>query len=60
MSVNQYFETSDLSLRKAIYGELRDALFYSKNPEYMTSLREAQKEDKEELEESAVPNPIAA
>lgn len=30
--VNQCFETSDINLRKAIYSELRDALFYSRNP----------------------------
>ncbi|KAM6518973.1 hypothetical protein FALCPG4_012632 [Fusarium falciforme] len=49
--VNQFFETSDLSLRKAIYGELRDALFYSKNPECIASLREAQRENQEKMKE---------
>ncbi|KAI8662097.1 hypothetical protein LRP88_12628 [Fusarium phalaenopsidis] len=56
--VNQCFETSDLSLRKAIYGELRDALFYSKNPEYIASLREAQKENQEKLKEWAIPKTV--
>jgi hypothetical protein len=58
--VNQCFETSDLSLRKAIYGELRDALFYSKNPEYIATLRQAQEANREKLKEWAVPKPIAA
>ncbi|KAF5017829.1 hypothetical protein F66182_10211 [Fusarium sp. NRRL 66182] len=57
--VNQCFETSDLSLRKAIYSELRDALFYSKNPEYIASLQEARKENAEELKKWAIPRAIA-
>ncbi len=39
--VNQCFETSELDLRKAIYGEMRDALFNSKDPAYLESLKEA-------------------
>ena len=38
--VNQCFETSPLDLRKAIYGELNDALFNSKDPKYIESLRQ--------------------
>ncbi|KAF5610420.1 hypothetical protein F25303_14532 [Fusarium sp. NRRL 25303] len=57
--VNQCFETSELSLRKAIYGELRDALFFSKNPEYLATLQEARKENQEKLKEWAIPKPIA-
>lgn len=58
--VNQCFETSDLSLRKAIYGELRDALFYSKNPEYIAALQKARDDNKDKLEQWAVPKAIAA
>ncbi|KAK4231237.1 hypothetical protein QBC38DRAFT_451618 [Podospora fimiseda] len=55
---NQYFETSDLSLRKAIYGELRDTLIYSKNPAYIASLRAAQKDSQDKMKDWAIPKPI--
>jgi hypothetical protein len=56
--VNQCFETSDLSLRKAIYLELRDALFNSKDPQYIAALRQAQHENEEKLKEWAVAKPM--
>ncbi|KAI9766339.1 MAG: hypothetical protein M1840_006603 [Geoglossum simile] len=58
--VNQCFETSDLSLRKAIYLELREALFNSKDPQYIASLRQAQQENQAQLKEWAVAKQIAA
>ncbi|KAK4211497.1 hypothetical protein QBC37DRAFT_426769 [Rhypophila decipiens] len=56
--VNQCFETSDLGLRKAIYGELRDALFYSKNPEYIATLKAAREENQEKMREWAIAKPV--
>ena len=57
--VNQCFETSDLSLRKAIYAELRDALFFSKNPEYIASLNKAREQNEKALADWATPRPLA-
>ena len=56
--VNQCFETSDIQLRKAIYGELRDAIFYSKDPEYIKSLAEARKAQAEALKDWSNPRQL--
>ena len=56
--VNQCFETSEIQLRKAIYGELRDALFYSKDPDYIKSLADARKSQAEALKDWSVPRQL--
>ena len=56
--VNQCFETSELELRKAIYGELREALFHSKDPEYLQSLKDAREAQQKALATWATPRAI--
>ncbi|KAG9123964.1 hypothetical protein FRC07_013355 [Ceratobasidium sp. 392] len=53
--VNQCFETSSIDLRKAIYGELRDALFNSKDPLYIASLQKAREAQQAALAQFAAP-----
>jgi len=53
--VNQCFETSELELRKAIYGELREALFNSKDPSYLKSLEDARQAQADALKTWATP-----
>ena len=57
--VNQCFETSTLDLRKAIYSELNDALFNSKDPKYIESLRQVRLAQAENLKEFSAPRSIA-
>ncbi|CAE6463196.1 unnamed protein product [Rhizoctonia solani] len=56
--VNQCFETSPLDLRKAIYGELNDALFNSKDPAYKASLQAARESQRTALATFAAPRAI--
>ncbi|CCO28715.1 hypothetical protein RSOLAG1IB_06141 [Rhizoctonia solani AG-1 IB] len=57
--VNQCFETSPLDLRKAIYGELCDALYNSKDPAYKASLQAAKESQRAALASFAQPKVIA-
>ena len=57
--VNQCFETSSLDLRKAIYSELNDALFNSKDPKYIEGLRQLRIAQAENLKEFSAPRAIA-
>ena len=57
--INQCFETSELDLRKAIYGELREALFNSKDPAYLESLRLAREGQQKALATWATPRAIS-
>jgi hypothetical protein len=49
--VHQFFETSELDLRKAIYLELQEAIFNSKDPDYLRKLKEARDASQVQLKE---------
>ena len=57
--MNQCFETSSLDLRKAIYSELNDALFNSKDPKYIERLRQLRIAKAENLKEFSTPRALA-
>lgn len=57
--VNQCFETSSLDLRKAIYSELNDALFNSKDPKYIESMRQLRIAQAENLKVFSAPRALA-
>ena len=56
--INQCFETSSLDLRKAIYSKLNDALFNSKDPKYIESLRQLPLAQADNLKEFSAPRSI--